>query len=84
MRNTIWELLKTIDDPEMSISIVDLGIVEHVRVIPDAEQTRVEIDILPTFIGCPALPVLEKEITQKVEAIEGVTRAKVRFLFDPP
>ena len=84
MRNAIWEVLRTIDDPEMPISIVDLGIVENVRVIPEKGQFRVEIDILPTFIGCPALPVLEKEITQKVEKMEGVTHAKVRFVFDPP
>lgn len=83
MRDTVWALLRTIDDPEMPISIVDLGIVEDVRVISEAEETRVEIDILPTFIGCPALPMLEKEITQKVGALDGVTQAKVRFLFEP-
>ena len=84
MRSAIWALLKTIDDPEMPISIVDLGIVEDVRVIPEGGQSRIEIDLLPTFIGCPALPVLEKEITQKVQELKGVAQAKVRFLFDPP
>ena len=84
MRNAIWELLRTIDDPEMSISIVDLGMVEDIRVASETGRSRVEIDILPTFIGCPALPVLEKEIIKKVQEMEGVTRAKVRFVFDPP
>ncbi len=43
-----------------------------------------EIDILPTFVGCPALPFLEREITEKVSRLDGVERVKVRFVFEPP
>ena len=55
-RDTILAVLRTSDDPEMPISIVDLGIVEDVRIAEaDADPAeQVEIDILPTFIGCPA------------------------------
>ncbi|MCH7702603.1 MAG: phenylacetate-CoA oxygenase subunit PaaJ [Planctomycetes bacterium] len=85
-RDTILDVLRTIDDPEMPISIVDLGIVEDVRIAEaDADPAeQVEIDILPTFIGCPALPMIEQDITQKVGLLDGVESVRVRFVFDPP
>lgn len=80
----VRDALRTILDPEMPISIVDLGMIEKVEVHEEGAQTDVMIDVLPTFIGCPALPVIEKEIHQRVGRIPGVGEVKVRFLFDPP
>ena len=82
-RDDILDVLRTIDDPEMPISIVDLGIVEEVRIAADPADP-VEIVILPTFIGCPALPMIEQDITRKVGRLDGVENVRVRFVFDPP
>ncbi|MHC4799694.1 MAG: iron-sulfur cluster assembly protein, partial [Planctomycetota bacterium] len=46
-------------DPEIPVvSIVDLGIVQTVK----SERNRVKVEITPTFAGCPALEVIEREI----------------------
>ena len=82
--NDIRDVLRTIPDPEMPISIVDLGIVENVHVARDADGARVRIDILPTFVGCPALPMIEDEIRKYVTQLPNVAQVSVRFLFDPP
>ncbi len=82
-RDDILDVLKTIDDPEMPITIVDLGIVEDIR-LNDTDDAGVEIDILPTFIGCPALPILERDILEKVGRLDDVKNVTVRFVFDPP
>lgn len=74
------KVLKTIPDPEMPISIVDLGLVEDVRI----DSGRVSIDILPTFVGCPALEMIADDIQDKVGRLEGVGDIDVRFLYDPP
>ena len=79
---TIMDVLRTIPDPEMPISIVDLGLVERLDIQEDSAS--VSIDILPTFVGCPALPMIEKDIRTKVQAIEGVRDVAVRFVYDPP
>jgi ring-1,2-phenylacetyl-CoA epoxidase subunit PaaD len=47
----IYELLRKVEDPELPVNIVDLGIVETVRFGPD----KIEITLTPTFSGCPAL-----------------------------
>ena len=79
---TIMDVLRTIPDPEMPISIVDLGLVERLDI--QENSACVSIDILPTFVGCPALPMIEKDIRTKVQAIEGVKEVVVRFVYDPP
>jgi ring-1,2-phenylacetyl-CoA epoxidase subunit PaaD len=73
-------ILATIDDPEMPLSIVDLGIVGDVEV----EDDVVRVAILPTFVGCPALDMIRREIEAKVGGLEGVGSVEVRFLYDPP
>jgi ring-1,2-phenylacetyl-CoA epoxidase subunit PaaD len=86
-------ILATIDDPEMPISIVDLGIVEAVRVEPvpvepvPAEAgpaATVQVVIVPTFVGCPALDMIRREIVLKVGRLAGVDRVEVQFVHDPP
>ncbi len=81
---SIVDVLREIPDPEMPISIVDLGLVEDVRVESNGEAASVSIDILPTFVGCPALSMIENEIRTKVGAVEGVGEVSVQFIYDPP
>ncbi|MCH8316341.1 MAG: phenylacetate-CoA oxygenase subunit PaaJ [Planctomycetes bacterium] len=81
---SIMDVLREIPDPEMPISIVDLGLVEDVRIETNGDSAVVSIDILPTFVGCPALPMIENEIRTKVGAVEGVGEVSVQFIYDPP
>ena len=76
------EILRTIDDPEMPISIVDLGLIQDVRVHGDPET--VSVVVLPTFVGCPALDMIAREITEKIAALPGVGKTDVGFVYDPP
>ncbi len=76
----ILKVLRTIDDPEMPISIVDLGLIEDVAI----DDGNVTIRVLPTFVGCPALPMIADDITSKVDALAGVGQTNVRFVYDPP
>ncbi len=81
---TIMDVLREIPDPEMPISIVDLGLVESIGVESSGESASVSIVILPTFVGCPALPMIEDEIKTKVGQLEGVAAVSVQFVHDPP
>jgi ring-1,2-phenylacetyl-CoA epoxidase subunit PaaD len=85
-RDEIVHVLRTIDDPEMPVSIVDLGLVEHVHIEPQAHtgDACVSITILPTFVGCPALDMIRREIESKVGATRGIARVVVDFVHDPP
>jgi ring-1,2-phenylacetyl-CoA epoxidase subunit PaaD len=79
-------VLRTINDPEMPISIMDLGIIDHVSVA-GAESpkagTHIKVDVLPTFVGCAALPMIESMIRQKLIQLPGVTSVEVNFKYSP-
>jgi ring-1,2-phenylacetyl-CoA epoxidase subunit PaaD len=81
---SIMDVLRTIPDPEMPISIVDLGLVEDVQIKGAEETAKVSIDVVPTFVGCPALEMIANEITAKVGGLHGVGEVDVRFIYDPP
>ena len=72
-KQAILEILLTIPDPEMPISIVDLGIVESV----DVQESNVKVELLPTFVGCLALPAIAEEVKKKVSEINGINHVTV-------
>ena len=73
--------LAEVDDPEMpGISIVDLGLVEHVSVNDAGEVT---VGLIPTFTGCPALAMIRDDVERAVSEVRGISRVEVRFLDSP-
>ena len=81
LETTVLAALAAVPDPEIpTCSIVDLGMVEGVRVLDDA----VEVDLLPTFMGCPAKDVIGEDATAAVEAVAGTRSVRVRFVLSPP
>jgi ring-1,2-phenylacetyl-CoA epoxidase subunit PaaD len=77
----IWEELARIPDPEIpAISLVDLGVIGRVAV--DGERARVEL--LPTFVGCPAIGVMERQIDERLRAEGLASDVDVVISFDPP
>jgi ring-1,2-phenylacetyl-CoA epoxidase subunit PaaD len=55
----VRDLLRTVADPEIpTVSIVDLGMVERISVGADA----IEVELLPTFIGCPAQELIRSAV----------------------
>ena len=50
----VWNALREVPDPELpAISVVDMGIVRRIQV--DIDASSIQVDITPTFAGCPAL-----------------------------
>lgn len=82
LTNAVRRAVAAVDDPEFpGLSIVDLGIVEDLRLDPDAAS--VEVDLVPTFLGCPALEVIRGDVRAAIEAVPGVGSADVRFVGKP-
>jgi ring-1,2-phenylacetyl-CoA epoxidase subunit PaaD len=70
----VWEALAEIPDPEIPvISVVDLGVVKGVAV----EGERVRIEFTPTFMGCPALDTMRRQMEEAVTALGGEPQVDV-------
>jgi ring-1,2-phenylacetyl-CoA epoxidase subunit PaaD len=72
----VWEALAEIPDPEIPvISLVDLGVVKGVEV----ENGTVHVDFTPTFMGCPALEVMQRAMESKIEELGAEADISVRL-----
>jgi ring-1,2-phenylacetyl-CoA epoxidase subunit PaaD len=81
LERQVWDALASVPDPEIpTCSIVDLGMVERVNVDEDA----VEVDLLPTFVGCPAKDVIGEDVEETLRGITDGRAVRVRFVYDPP
>ncbi|GAB4372973.1 MAG: SUF system Fe-S cluster assembly protein [Spirochaetales bacterium] len=77
----VFEVLKQVEDPELAINIVDLGLVYHVAVQPNG---RVDVDFTVTYPGCPAAQDIYDDIIEKVKTLSGVTEVSPHLVWDPP
>lgn len=81
MMDEIRSVLKTVDDPELpAVSVWDLGMVHDIQLDSD----DVSIRMVPTFVGCPALDFIERDVKQAVEKVDWVQKCDVAFTFDIP
>jgi metal-sulfur cluster biosynthetic enzyme len=77
----VMERLKPIQDPEIHLGIVDLGLIYDVRV---DEDNIVDVTFTLTTPACPLGPLLIAQIQDAVMDIEGVRDVNVDLTFSPP
>ncbi|HEX9856266.1 MAG TPA: 1,2-phenylacetyl-CoA epoxidase subunit PaaD [Acidimicrobiia bacterium] len=76
----IRDAVAAVNDPEFpGVTIEDLGILRDVRVGADGTV----VDLVPTFLGCPALGVIADDVAAAARAA-GARAVSVRFVNDPP
>jgi ring-1,2-phenylacetyl-CoA epoxidase subunit PaaD len=81
LEQRIWQVLEAIHDPEIPpLSLTDLGIVEGVSL----RNETIEVVLLPTFAGCPALDVIRADVESAVAAVAPDHQVLVRFVYTKP
>ena len=81
MTQHIWNILHSVKDPEIdSISIVDLGMVNSIKQVEDT----IVIELLPTFMGCPALDIIKENVKKACKEELGTDVVEVNFVYSPP
>ena len=81
LESEIFDILKTIYDPEIPVSIFELGLIYRVEMQDDGTA---EIDMTLTAPNCPMADDLLAEVEQKTAEIAGVKKVKLKLTFDPP
>jgi ring-1,2-phenylacetyl-CoA epoxidase subunit PaaD len=82
----VWAALEEVADPEIpAISVVELGVIGQVAFEPRADGgERLSVELLPTFVGCPAIDVMRQQIGERLSALEIVDEVVVPLRFTPP
>jgi metal-sulfur cluster biosynthetic enzyme len=80
---TVREALKEVEDPELMMGILDLGLVYDV-VCEGSQGEDVTVTMTLTSPMCPVGPMFKQAVQSKVESVEGVKNANVEITFNPP
>jgi metal-sulfur cluster biosynthetic enzyme len=77
----IIKALKTVMDPELQVSVYDLGLIYDISI---GKTGDVHILMSLTSVGCPLFTVIQSEMEQAVKSIKGVKSVAIELTFDPP
>jgi metal-sulfur cluster biosynthetic enzyme len=79
-KEEVVEVLRGVEDPELGMDIVDLGLMYDVEV----EGSSVKVVHSLTSMGCPAGPMIQEGIHDAVAGLPGVENVEVELTWDPP
>ncbi len=80
MPDSLLEALRDVQDPEMPVNIVDLGIVYGVV----REGGLVTVDLTFTAMGCPASDFILEDVRERLLQEPGVAEVAINVVWDPP
>lgn len=80
-KKQIIKKLKEVLDPELGISVVDLGLIYDVKLY---KLGKVKIVMTLTSIGCPLFELMAIPIKKSVKTLSGVKNVEIELTFDPP
>jgi metal-sulfur cluster biosynthetic enzyme len=79
-REEVVEALRQVEDPELGMDIVELGLFYDAQV----EGPNVKVLYTLTSMGCPAGPMIQEDIDRVVLQVPGVESVQSELTFDPP
>jgi metal-sulfur cluster biosynthetic enzyme len=76
-----WQALEDVEDPEIPISVVAMGLI--VSLAYDAEARRVDIELTFTAMGCPAMDMIQEDIRDRLLREDDVEQVAIEITWDP-
>ena len=79
-KEEVVEALRQVEDPELGMDVVDLGLVYDVEL----EGSKAKITYSLTSMGCPAGPLIAGDIERVAHEVPGIDDVDLELTFDPP
>lgn len=79
-KEEVYEVLKTVSDPEIGVDIVNLGLIYQL----DINEGKVDLRMTMTAPSCPVTDWILVEAQKRVEEIPGVTECNIELVWEPP
>ena len=85
MTNTViqglWRALREVEDPEIPVSVVDMGLIVSLDYDPETRTAKLKITY--TAMGCPAMDMIQDDIRARLLREPGVDRVDIDVVWDP-
>jgi len=79
-KDDVFEALREVEDPELGMDIVELGLVYDAEV----DGPKVKVIHSLTSMGCPAGPMIQEGIHEAASRVPGVEEVEVELTWNPP
>jgi metal-sulfur cluster biosynthetic enzyme len=76
----LWAALSEVQDPEMPVNLVDLGVIYGIT----EHEGTVEVDLTFTAMGCPASEFILEDVRERLLREDGVRDVRVNVVWNPP
>ena len=77
----LWAALREVEDPEIPVSLVDMGLIVAVAYEPAERAAKLKITY--TAMGCPAMDMIQDDIRARLLREPGVDRVEIEVVWDP-
>ena len=80
MSERLWAALSEVQDPEMPVNLVDLGVIYGIS----ETDGVVGVDLTFTAMGCPASEFILEDVRERLMREPGVSEVRIKIVWDPP
>lgn len=80
IENEVMDALEQVIDPELGIDLVNLGLIYDVTV---DDQGVCTVTMTLTTMGCPLGDILNRDITNAVTSVKGISECKINLVWEP-
>ena len=80
MTERLWAALAEVQDPEMPVNLVDLGVIYGIV----EKDGIVDVDLTFTAMGCPASDFILDDVRERLLREAGIQEVRVNVVWDPP
>lgn len=77
--DALWNALREVNDPEMPISVVDMGLI----VALERQDNTVAVKLTLTAMGCPAMEMITDDIRARLLQEPGVEKVEIEIVWEP-
>jgi metal-sulfur cluster biosynthetic enzyme len=77
--DALWDALREVPDPEMGISLVDMGLVVAARL--DGDVARITLTY--TAMGCPGMQMIQEDVQARLHQVPGVRAVEIETIWQP-
>ena len=82
--DAVREALLEVVDPELFVSIIDLGLVYKVEIEPQDDKSNIKIEMTLTSPACPVGPQIMADVNRVLGQLDGAGEVDIKLVMDPP